>query len=110
MVIGSFAENTKQFQLLKRMVERGHELGNHMYKDRRYDNDKAADFERVLLQTEDIIRSQVEEFPGSGLIKWYRPPSGMISCGQTSILQQKYHYKLALGDVYNFDGNMTNQK
>ena len=73
-VVGNYIETAPD--LVKRMVEEGHIVGNHTYHhpDMSQITDPAA-FQQELAQLEDLFR----ETTGQELPKFYRPPQGKFS-------------------------------
>ncbi len=81
--------------IVRRMVEEGHELGNHLMADAPSIRLSAEAFERQLLQTHDLLSR-------FGPVRWFRPGSGWYS---PRMLEQLQHrgYRCALGSAYAFD-------
>ncbi|MEE9216783.1 MAG: chitin deacetylase family protein [Anaerolineales bacterium] len=82
-------------QLLERMIEEGHELGNHMTNEepsiRLGREGFAAD-----LGAADSTLSQFDE------IRWVRPGSGWFTANMIDTVES-LGYRMALGSVYPFD-------
>lgn len=73
-VVGHYLETAPE--LVGRMVEEGHTVGNHTY--HHYDMSKISDKEAF---TEEIqsVEEKYEEITGQKMIKYYRPPQGKYS-------------------------------
>ncbi|CEM39214.1 unnamed protein product [Vitrella brassicaformis CCMP3155] len=93
-----------QESVVRRMVEDGHELANHMTHDKPAHRLDEATFERLLLQCESVLNQFVPDFKERQL-KWYRPPMGLASEVMHRVLA-KHRYTSALGDVYPLDVNL----
>lgn len=73
-VVGHYLETAPE--LVKRMTEEGHIVGNHTY--HHYDMSKIADaesFKKEMVSVEDAYR----EITGQEMTKYYRPPQGKYS-------------------------------
>lgn len=80
---------------VRRAVEEGHELANHLTADEASILLNSAEFERRLLEAHKVL-SQFSD------VRWFRPGSGWYNKKMLSIVQ-KHGYKCALGNVYPFD-------
>jgi peptidoglycan/xylan/chitin deacetylase (PgdA/CDA1 family) len=80
---------------VRRAVEEGHELANHLTTDEPSIWLNSEEFERRLLEAHKVL-SQFSD------LRWFRPGSGWYSKKMLSIVQ-KHGYKCALGNVYPFD-------
>ncbi len=80
---------------VRRIVEEGHELGNHLMADAPSIRLSAAAFERQLLQTHDLLAR-------FGPVRWFRPGGGWYSRGMLRQLR-RYGYRCALGSAYAYD-------
>ena len=73
-VVGHYLETAPD--LIKRMVEEGHTVGNHTY--HHYDMSKISNqesFEEEIL----LVEEKYREITGRDMIKYYRPPQGKYS-------------------------------
>ncbi len=95
-VIGERILNNEQ--TLRRIVEEGHELGNHLMTDTPSIRLSAEAFERHLLQTHDLLSR-------FGSVRWFRPGSGWY---RRRMLEQirRYGYRCALGSAYAYDSHI----
>ncbi|MDP9472483.1 MAG: chitin deacetylase family protein [Chloroflexota bacterium] len=95
-VIGERILNNEQ--ILRRIVEEGHELGNHLMADTPSIRLSAEAFERHLLQTHDLLSR-------FGSVRWFRPGSGWY---RRRMLEQirRYGYRCALGSAYAYDSHI----
>jgi peptidoglycan/xylan/chitin deacetylase (PgdA/CDA1 family) len=80
---------------VRRAVEEGHELANHLTADEPSILLNSAEFENRLLEAHKVL-SQFSD------VHWFRPGSGWYNKKMLSIVQ-KYGYKCALGNAYPFD-------
>ncbi len=81
--------------IVRRIIEDGHELGNHLMADAPSVRLSAEEFEWQLLQTHDLLSS-------FGPVRWFRPGSGWYS--RRMIKQLRCHgYQCALGSAYAYD-------
>ncbi|MDP9381256.1 MAG: chitin deacetylase family protein [Chloroflexota bacterium] len=82
-------------RILSRIVEEGHELGNHLMADSPSVRLSAEEFERQLLCTHNLLSP-------FGSVRWFRPGSGWYS--RRMIEQLGGHgYRCALGSAYAYD-------
>lgn len=80
---------------VRRTVEEGHELANHLTTDEPSILLDSSEFERRLLEAHRVL-SQFSN------VRWFRPGSGWYSKKMLSTVQ-KHGYKCVLGNVYPFD-------
>ena len=86
-VVGHYLETAPE--LVKRMVEEGHTVGNHTY--HHYDMSKISDEESF---TEEIksVEDKYKEITGQEMIKYYRPPQGKYSLENLEMAKKSgYH-------------------
>ncbi len=83
---------------VRRIVEEGHELGNHLMADAPSIRLPAEEFEHQLLQTHDLLSR-------FGPVRWFRPGSGWY---HRRMLEQIrcYGYRCALGSAYAYDSHI----
>ncbi|UCH82611.1 MAG: polysaccharide deacetylase family protein [Candidatus Latescibacterota bacterium] len=92
-VIGSHA--AKHPDLVEAIRAGGHELGNHLYMDRRSSSLSAKEFRERLRQTDELIRPE-------GPVKWCRPGSGSITRRMVKIMLDE-GYQPCLASQYPLD-------
>ena len=101
MVITDLALNPEMRALLERAVAEGHELGNHMPKDRSYAKDDAETFRTELHKSKAAIAEITRDAfaPGDqGTAAavpppWFRAPKGMLSeAMMPALAQEGYHH------------------
>lgn len=73
-VVGNFLETSPE--LVKRMVEEGHTVGNHTY--HHPDMSQISDMESFSKELEDVEKLY-QEITGKEMVKFYRPPQGKYS-------------------------------
>jgi peptidoglycan-N-acetylglucosamine deacetylase len=96
------ASGKKLDPLVSRIIQEGHEIGNHFTKDER-SIDLGDRFEGDLLQADRVLR-KYSQIPGSKYpqLSWARPGAG--SCNQRMVdIAQKHGYRLALGTIWPYD-------
>jgi peptidoglycan/xylan/chitin deacetylase (PgdA/CDA1 family) len=86
-------------EILQRMIEEGHELGNHLTTDEPSIKLANESFEQKLI-TADNILSQYGE------IVWIRPGSGWFNEEMLQTIK-KHDYQLALGSIYPYDPQIS---
>ena len=87
-----------QEQLVRTIASEGHELGNHLTRDRASIRLSPGAFEADLLRAHQVLAPY-------GAVKWARPGSGWYS--RTMIDSMRRHgYRCALGSVYPFDATI----
>ena len=86
-VVGHYLESAPE--LVKRMVEEGHTVGNHTY--HHYDMSKISD--RSSFQKEmELVEKKYHEITGQEMTKYYRPPQGKYSMENLKMAQELgYH-------------------
>lgn len=101
-VVGPFV--SEHPELIKRMVEEGHTVGNHTYSHP--DMSKIASkeaFQKELGQVEDLYK----EITGSPMTKYYRPPQGKYSEANLTMAKElgykTFFWSLAYVDWYQDD-------
>ena len=107
-LVGSYIE--KNADLVRRMVEEGHIVGNHTmhHPDMSQLTDKAS-FEKELTAVEEIFREKT----GKDLPKYYRPPQGIYSEENLKLAQELGYrtvfWSLAYAD-WNNDAQPTREQ
>jgi peptidoglycan-N-acetylglucosamine deacetylase len=84
-----------QEQLVERVVEEGHELGNHFTRDRPSIRMDRQTFEADLLQAHQALDQWAKP-------RWARPGSGWYTQEMVEVMR-RHGYRCALGSVYPFD-------
>jgi len=85
---------------VERMIDEGHELGNHLTEDEPSIGLSDEEFESELLEADQALTQYVED------IKWVRPGSGWYN--ETMLATMKKHdYRCALGNVYPYDPQIS---
>lgn len=84
--------------LVQRIVDEGHEIGNHLTDDQPSIRLSVDDFDGRLLHAQGVL-SQFGE------IHWFRPGSGWYNKSMRSILIE-HGYRLALGSIHPFDSHV----
>ena len=82
-------------EILQRMVEEGHEIGNHLTEDEPSIKLTNQQFEQELIQSDQILSQY-------GEVVWIRPGSGWFNDDMLETIN-KHGYHLALGSVYPYD-------
>ena len=82
-------------QLIERMIEEGHELGNHMTNEEPSIRLGQEGFAEDLIAAESAL-SPFDE------IRWLRPGSGWFTANMIDTAESR-GYRMALGSVYPFD-------
>lgn len=107
-VVGHYLETAPE--LVKRMVEEGHTVGNHTY--HHYDMSKISDpssFEKEIKSVEE----KYKEITGTEMVKYYRPPQGKYSLQNLSMAKdlgyQTFFWSLAYVD-WNQDAQPTREE
>jgi peptidoglycan/xylan/chitin deacetylase (PgdA/CDA1 family) len=81
-----------------RAADEGHELGNHLWEDRRSLVLSRAQFERDLLRTHEVLE-------GRAPVALMRPGGGLIRRDQLAVLE-RHGYRCVLGSVYPYDAHL----
>lgn len=84
--------------LVQRIVDEGHEIGNHLTDDQPSIRLSVDEFEGRLLHAQDTLSR-------FGEIHWFRPGSGWYNQSMLSVLSQ-HGYRLALGSIHPFDSHV----
>jgi peptidoglycan/xylan/chitin deacetylase (PgdA/CDA1 family) len=82
-------------EILQRMVEEGHEIGNHLTEDEPSIKLTNQQFEQELIQSDQILSQY-------GEVVWIRPGSGWFNDEMLETINE-HGYHLALGSVYPYD-------
>lgn len=81
-------------QIIKNIVEQGHELGNHLTKDQ--SSIKLGEqFETKFRQADHFLTQFTP-------INWFRPGHGWCNAQMTEIVK-KYNYQIVLGSIWSYD-------
>ena len=98
-VVGHFLESAPE--MVKRMVEDGHTVGNHTY--HHYDMSKISD-PAVFRKEMDDVRILFQEITGTEMAMYYRPPQGKYSKVNLQMAKdlgyQTFFWSLAYVDWY----------
>lgn len=81
--------------IVRRAVQEGHELGNHLIIDQPSVDLSRPEFERQLVSAHQTLSK-------FGPVRWFRPGSGWFN-GNMLAVARKHHYQTALGSIYPFD-------
>lgn len=81
--------------VIQRMVDEGHELGNHMCADEPSIRLSIEEFESQLLQVDEMLSQYADS-------TWFRPGSGWYNDEMLAVLKEN-DYRCALGSVYPYD-------
>lgn len=101
-VVGYFLETEPE--LVKRMVEEGHTVGNHTYHHLDMQTISAEDFEKEMKDVADLFY----EITGTQLSPYYRPPQG--KCNTENIKQaQELGYNTFFWSLAYMDWDQDNQ-
>lgn len=85
--------------VVSRIVEEGHELGNHLTRDEPSIRLSPDEFERALTEAHDVL-SQFAP------VRWVRPGSGWYNDSMLAIIREN-GYRCALGSIYPYDGQIN---
>lgn len=98
-VVGHYLESAPD--LVLRMVEEGHTVGNHTYNHP--DMSKISDMTSFRKEMEDVEKLY-QEITGEEMVKYYRPPQGKYSTENLEMAKelgyQTYFWSLAYADWY----------
>jgi peptidoglycan/xylan/chitin deacetylase (PgdA/CDA1 family) len=81
--------------VVRRLVDEGHELGNHMMTDAASARLPAAEFERQLLQTHEVLAS-------FGPVRWFRPGHTWFTRRMLDQIH-RHGYRCAMASAYAFE-------
>ncbi|MBT3190331.1 MAG: polysaccharide deacetylase family protein [Anaerolineae bacterium] len=85
---------------VERMLDEGHELGNHLTSDEPSIALKNGGFEKELLEADEVLTQFVDD------IRWVRPGSGWYNEEMLATMK-KHDYQCALGNVYPYDPQIS---
>jgi peptidoglycan/xylan/chitin deacetylase (PgdA/CDA1 family) len=88
--------------LVQRIVDEGHEIGNHLTSERPSILYSSTEFEAELIEAHEAL-SRFSQ------LRWFRPGSGWYNNAMLDILA-KYGYQCALGSVYPFDAEVPSSQ
>jgi len=103
-VISGQARGSVKEGLLRKAVQRGHELANHCVEDIPYHNHSELDFEEALLSCESLLTQlTASQHPlDPTRKKWFRPPQGRCSGAMWRVLG-RHGYASAMTDCFGMD-------
>jgi peptidoglycan-N-acetylglucosamine deacetylase len=81
--------------IVRRLIDEGHELGNHMMSDAPSARLSSAEFERQLLQTHEVLAA-------FGPVRWFRPGHTWFNRRMLDQLH-RHGYRCAMASVYGFE-------
>lgn len=84
--------------LVSGIVERGHELGNHLTRDEPSIGLAPSEFEGALLEADAVLSR-------FATVRWVRPGAGWYSDSMLSIIEA-HGYRCALGSIYPYDSQI----
>jgi peptidoglycan-N-acetylglucosamine deacetylase len=84
--------------LVRRLVDEGHELGNHFTRDRSSIRLSPEAFEHDLLEAHQVLSAYAP-------LRWARPGSGWYSQSMVETMS-RHGYRCALGSVYPYDAEL----
>ncbi len=102
-VVGHFLESAPE--LVKRMVEEGHTVGNHTY--HHYDMSKISEESMFKKEMEDVSKL-FHEITGTEMAMYYRPPQGKYSIDNLK-MAQSLGYKTFFWSLAYVDWNQDKQ-
>lgn len=88
--------------VVERIVDDGHEIGNHFTEDEAGIDLTPTAFERDLLEADSVL----SEF---GPLRWARPGSGWYDATMVRTME-RHGYRCALGSVYPFDAQLPSSR
>ena len=101
-LVGNYMEKNKD--LVRRMTQEGHIVGNHTMHHPDMQKKDAASFRKELTELEDLFR----EITGKELPKYYRPPQGLYSQKNLE-MAQSMGYKTVFWSLAYADWDNSNQ-
>ena len=102
-LVGNYIETAPE--LVQRMVEEGHTVGNHTY--HHYDMSKIADMEKFQKEIS-ALETVYKEITGEDMPKYYRPPQGKY-CEANLDMAQQLGYKTIFWSLAYVDWYQDNQ-
>jgi peptidoglycan/xylan/chitin deacetylase (PgdA/CDA1 family) len=99
LITGRIAGNER---IVRRIVDEGHEIANHLTADQPSINLSPLEFERALLKSHETLRQFAR-------VRWFRPGSGWYNGMMLAILY-KHGYQCALGSVYPYDAAIPSSR
>jgi peptidoglycan-N-acetylglucosamine deacetylase len=92
-MIGEYVTGNEE--IVRRLIDEGHEVGNHMLSDAPSAHLPAAEFERQLLETHQVL----DPF---GPVRWFRPGHGWFNRRMLDQLN-RHGYRCAMASAYAFE-------
>jgi len=92
-VIGEHVAGNEE--IVRRLIDEGHELGNHMMSDAPSARLSSAEFERQLLQTHEVLAA-------FGPVRWFRPGHTWFNRRMLDQLH-RHGYRCAMASAYAFE-------
>lgn len=100
-VIGNYVKNSTHCEVLKDLIAKGHELGNHTMTNKASWQIPIPELKKQLQQTE-LILTQFTSNNNNNPIKWFRPGSGWFNRSMVE-MAHSLNYRVVLGTVYPHD-------
>ncbi|KAL0582898.1 hypothetical protein ABG067_007159 [Albugo candida] len=99
-------------EVMKRIVDEGHTLGNHLTEDRPSIRDSLETFEGKIMECESAIMEYQVIGKGKQIhkmkSKWLRPASGWFTSEMFRVIQ-KHGYRVCMGSVYPHDAQIKSE-
>ncbi|MDJ0661205.1 MAG: chitin deacetylase family protein [Crocosphaera sp.] len=86
--------------IIRNIVNKGHEIGNHMVKDEKSIVLSREEFEEEFLTADKTLNQFLSHT--SSKVKWFRPGGGWYTSQMLNIVK-KYDYQTALGSIFPYD-------
>jgi peptidoglycan/xylan/chitin deacetylase (PgdA/CDA1 family) len=96
-VLGTFAANKPE--VMREMLERGHEVANHSYNHKNYAKMSATDIAKDMKQADDAFKRAT----GQSFVPYLRPPYGAYNQNTLTAMRQMGYSRLVMWSVDTLD-------
>lgn len=102
-VIGSQVISHPDPEILQRIHDEGHEMGNHAWRDEPSINLPTSELQQQMMDVEKML------IPNKNGIKYFRPGSGYFNNKMLEMVK-RMGYRTVLGDIFPFDPVIPNAR
>ncbi|EAZ90909.1 chitin deacetylase family protein [Crocosphaera chwakensis] len=93
--------------IVQNIINNGHEVGNHMVKDKKSIFLSLEEFEQEFLTADKTLNQFLSD--DSSKVKWFRPGGGWYNSQMLNIVK-KYNYQTVLGSIFPYDTHIPSSK
>ncbi len=101
--------------IISRLIQNGHEIGNHMVRDEKSINLEINKFEKQFLEAHSTLTKLLENNNQQSInnkfnrINWFRPGGGWYNSQMINVVKE-HQYQIALGSIFPYDTHISSSK